>query len=344
MTLATHAEPARSRPTVAFLARDRRDGRHDTRLRHCIQCGTCGGSCPSAADMDHTPRELFAMIRAGMRDEVLAQQHAVDVRLLLLLRRPLPAGDPHPGRDVRAQGDRRPRGPARPSRPRRTSRGPSSSTSRRFGRSYEIGLVARHYLRHFPLRLPGHGADGRRDARHAAGWASCPHRIQRRDGPARDPRPGRRSWRRRSMSSATSTTRAARWSGTRRGLRASRSTRSAGRSASTSTRSTTGTAAARASTSRISPLQRLRPDRPQPRPRRAPARTARSTLVAPCSAVLRQPGQDRPLHARRPGARGQRERRPRRRRPALHAGRGQGPPPARGHRPRRRPRRGRERT
>jgi hypothetical protein len=24
-----------------------------------------------------------------------------------------------------------------------------------FGRSYELGLAARHYLRHFPLRLPG---------------------------------------------------------------------------------------------------------------------------------------------------------------------------------------------
>jgi hypothetical protein len=25
----------------------------------------------------------------------------------------------------------------------------------RFGRSYEMGLVAQHYLRHYPLRLPG---------------------------------------------------------------------------------------------------------------------------------------------------------------------------------------------
>ena len=41
------------------------------RLEHCIQCGTCGGSCPSGADMEHTPRQLFAMIEAGMREEVL---------------------------------------------------------------------------------------------------------------------------------------------------------------------------------------------------------------------------------------------------------------------------------
>ncbi|MCB9450221.1 MAG: 4Fe-4S dicluster domain-containing protein [Anaerolineaceae bacterium] len=37
----------------------------------CLQCGTCGGSCPSAADMDSTPRRLFAMLMAGMDDEVL---------------------------------------------------------------------------------------------------------------------------------------------------------------------------------------------------------------------------------------------------------------------------------
>lgn len=43
----------------------------NSRLEMCIQCGTCGGSCPSAADMDHTPRQLFAMIRAGLRNDVL---------------------------------------------------------------------------------------------------------------------------------------------------------------------------------------------------------------------------------------------------------------------------------
>jgi heterodisulfide reductase subunit C len=43
----------------------------DTRLDQCIQCGSCGGSCPSGADMDHTPRQLIAMLKAGMKDEVL---------------------------------------------------------------------------------------------------------------------------------------------------------------------------------------------------------------------------------------------------------------------------------
>lgn len=44
----------------------------DPRLSMCIQCGTCGGSCPSGPDMEHSPRKIFAMIEAGMREEVLS--------------------------------------------------------------------------------------------------------------------------------------------------------------------------------------------------------------------------------------------------------------------------------
>jgi len=40
-------------------------------IEMCIQCGTCGGSCPSGSAMNHTPRAIFAMLRAGMRDDVL---------------------------------------------------------------------------------------------------------------------------------------------------------------------------------------------------------------------------------------------------------------------------------
>ena len=42
------------------------------RIVHCLQCGSCGGSCPSGADMEYTPRALFALINAGERDTVLA--------------------------------------------------------------------------------------------------------------------------------------------------------------------------------------------------------------------------------------------------------------------------------
>jgi heterodisulfide reductase subunit C len=43
----------------------------DSHLEMCIQCGTCGGSCPSGTAMNHTPRAIFAMLRAGMRNEVM---------------------------------------------------------------------------------------------------------------------------------------------------------------------------------------------------------------------------------------------------------------------------------
>jgi heterodisulfide reductase subunit C len=52
----------------------------DSHLEMCIQCGTCGGSCPSASAMDHTPRAIFAMLRAGMRDEVLSSNTPCTVR------------------------------------------------------------------------------------------------------------------------------------------------------------------------------------------------------------------------------------------------------------------------
>lgn len=126
-----------------------------SRLEMCIQCGACGGSCPSAADMDHTPRALFAMIRAGMRDEVLESNtpwfcvscyHCVvrcpqEVRIadvMYTLK----------GMAVRAK--------------LYNSNATAADFSQTFagfvenyGRSFELGLATRHYLSHFPLRLPG---------------------------------------------------------------------------------------------------------------------------------------------------------------------------------------------
>jgi quinone-modifying oxidoreductase subunit QmoC len=40
-------------------------------VKMCMQCGVCSGSCPLGAHWDHPPQELFMMIRAGKRDEVL---------------------------------------------------------------------------------------------------------------------------------------------------------------------------------------------------------------------------------------------------------------------------------
>lgn len=42
------------------------------KIRLCIQCGTCSASCPNIDKMDYSPRQIIAMARAGMRDEVLS--------------------------------------------------------------------------------------------------------------------------------------------------------------------------------------------------------------------------------------------------------------------------------
>jgi len=42
-------------------------------VKMCMQCGLCSGSCPTQFQdgWDHPPQEIFMMIRAGKRDEVL---------------------------------------------------------------------------------------------------------------------------------------------------------------------------------------------------------------------------------------------------------------------------------
>ncbi len=125
-----------------------------SRLEMCIQCGTCGGSCPSAAAMDHTPRLLFAMLRAGMRDEALKSNtfwvcvscyhcvvrcpqsiHIADVMYTLKSM----------AIEAKLYQD--------------STAADFSQTFigmvEEFGRSFELGLATQHYLKHFPLRLPG---------------------------------------------------------------------------------------------------------------------------------------------------------------------------------------------
>jgi heterodisulfide reductase subunit C len=125
-----------------------------SRLEMCIQCGTCGGSCPSAADMDNTPRMLFAMLRAGMREAALKSNtpwicvscyhcvvrcpqnvHIADVMYTL-------------------------KGMAIEAHLYQDSTAPDFSRTfvdmvEEYGRGFEFGLATRHYLKHFPLRLPG---------------------------------------------------------------------------------------------------------------------------------------------------------------------------------------------
>jgi len=145
--------PADPNPNLRFLEEVSAATAGVSRLEMCIQCGTCGGSCPSAADMDHTPRMLFAMVRAGLREQVLRSNtpwicvscyhcvvrcpqdvHIADVMYTLK------------SMAIRA-------------RLYTDSTAPEFSQTfvdnvENYGRSYEFGLATRHYLKHFPLRLP----------------------------------------------------------------------------------------------------------------------------------------------------------------------------------------------
>lgn len=125
----------------------------DPHLSACLQCGTCGGSCPSGPDMDHTPRALFAMIAAGMKDAVLRSNtpwycvscyycvercpqdvHITDI-MYTLKRMAIQEGLYHD-----------------------SSASAGSAFAESFidsvnnnGRSFELGLLTRHHLRHHPL-------------------------------------------------------------------------------------------------------------------------------------------------------------------------------------------------
>ncbi len=125
----------------------------DPHLELCLQCGTCGGSCPSGPDMDHTPRHLFALIAAGMKDEVLRSNtpwycvscyycmarcpqeiHITDL-MYTLKRMAIQEGLYRESSAAEA---------------------PEFSETfidlvENYGRSFELGLATRHYLRHHPL-------------------------------------------------------------------------------------------------------------------------------------------------------------------------------------------------
>jgi quinone-modifying oxidoreductase subunit QmoC len=126
----------------------------NSRLEMCIQCGTCGGSCPSAADMDHTPRAIFAMVRAGLRDDVLRSNTpwmCVSC-YLCAVRCPQEVHIPDVMYGLKAIATREGIVP--------DSVAPDFSKTfvaniHHYGRSYEVGLIARHYLRHYLTRLPG---------------------------------------------------------------------------------------------------------------------------------------------------------------------------------------------
>lgn len=120
-------------------------------LISCLQCGTCGGSCPSGADMDSTPRRLFALLEAGFDNDVLEsnapwhcitcyycmvrcpQEIPVTDLMYTIKQKAIESGKY--SEDAHAEW----------------------STSfigfiEQYGRSFEFGLATRYHLRYHPMR------------------------------------------------------------------------------------------------------------------------------------------------------------------------------------------------
>ncbi len=44
------------------------------KIKLCLQCGTCSGTCPVSYAMDITPRQIVALFRAGHIEEILSSR------------------------------------------------------------------------------------------------------------------------------------------------------------------------------------------------------------------------------------------------------------------------------
>lgn len=65
-------EPASRKYDLGFARWVRDNVEGGDKLSMCMQCGACSGSCPIGTQMDHGPRKIIMMIRAGMKEEVLS--------------------------------------------------------------------------------------------------------------------------------------------------------------------------------------------------------------------------------------------------------------------------------
>ncbi|MBT3338830.1 MAG: heterodisulfide reductase subunit C [Anaerolineae bacterium] len=124
-----------------------------SRLETCIQCGTCGGSCPSAMDMEYTPRKIFALLRAGEREKVLSSNTPWICVSCYFCAVRCPQEVKIPDVMYTLKGMAIKEGLYQDSTASDFSQ-TFVDMVENYGRSYELGLATRHYLKHFPLRLP----------------------------------------------------------------------------------------------------------------------------------------------------------------------------------------------
>lgn len=129
------------------------------RLRTCLQCGTCSGSCPNGPDMDYTPRALFNMISAGMKEAVLSANtmwYCVSC-YYCTVRCPqqIPITDIMYTLKQMAIREEYARDTDAPALARTFT-----NLVRKYGRSFEFGLASRFYLTQKPTKLLSMGSLG----------------------------------------------------------------------------------------------------------------------------------------------------------------------------------------
>jgi len=137
----------------AFLKEVMADAPGAERIVHCLQCGSCGGSCPNGADMQYTPRGVFALINADERDKVLESntmwfcvscylcttrcpQNIPITEIMYALKRLAIAEGKFKDTDAPALAKT------------------FTDMVERFGRSFEMGLASYYYLLNKPFALP----------------------------------------------------------------------------------------------------------------------------------------------------------------------------------------------
>ena len=128
-------------------------------IAHCLQCGSCGGSCPNGADMQHTPRTIFAMINANQREAVLTSNTmwCCVSCYLCTTRCPqnIPITDIMYALKRMAIADRLAKDTDAPALAKTFT-----DLLEKYGRSFELGLASRYYLLNRPIAMVKMGPMG----------------------------------------------------------------------------------------------------------------------------------------------------------------------------------------
>lgn len=120
------------------------------KINECIQCGVCSGSCSTAAHWEYPPRKVIAMVRAGMKDELLKSNSiwfCVSCYLCTARcpRDIKPANIIHGLESIALQEGYKP--PTKTTIMYRTFAGSVTD----YGRVYEVGFMLKYFLKTNPL-------------------------------------------------------------------------------------------------------------------------------------------------------------------------------------------------